>query len=114
VWFTSALFSFELGMKSGDADGVGTAWRLLMGMKEFFCDELHFDARRKGWTPPAPIHVSVNAGRWRVSVSNETETAEGWSFAPTEVSGEPARRLSICTSSPRYSCSISLWVWTGV
>ena len=68
VWLTSELFEFK---PVADADGVVTGWRLLIGTRKFPCGELPFVAHRDGWTPPASIHVSVNAGRWHVSFSNE-------------------------------------------
>jgi len=79
VWLTSELFKFVPA--EHDADGVVTAWRLLIGTKKFPCGELSFVDHKPGWTPPASIHVSVNAGRWHVSFSNEA--AEGV-VAPTE------------------------------
>lgn len=81
VWLTSELFSFEPAV---DADGVITGHRLLIGTKKFPCGELPFvvhkgrerdaEGRRLPmvFAPPASIHVSVNAGRWHVSFSNET------------------------------------------
>ena len=69
VWLTSELFRFVPA--NHDADGVVTAWRLLIGTKKFPCGELPFVDHRPGWTPPASIHVSVNAGRWHVSFSND-------------------------------------------
>jgi len=69
VWLTSELFKFVPA--SHDANGVVTAWRLLIGTKKFPCGELPFVDHKPGWTPPASIHVSVNAGRWHVSFSNE-------------------------------------------
>ena len=71
VWLTSELFSFEPARI--DADGVVTDWRLLLGTKKFPCGELRFVDHRPGWAPPASIHVSVNAGRWHVSFSNEAK-----------------------------------------
>ena len=79
VWLTSELFKF---VPSGhDTDGVVTDWRLLIGTKKFPCGELAFVDHKPGWTPPASIHVSVNAGRWHVSFSNEATVS---SVAPTE------------------------------
>lgn len=69
VWLTSDLFKFVPA--AHDAQGVVTAWRLLIGTKKFPCGELPFVDHRPGWTPPASIHVSHNAGRWHVSFSNE-------------------------------------------
>ncbi|MEJ6002506.1 RNA-guided endonuclease InsQ/TnpB family protein [Paucibacter soli] len=73
AWLTSELFEFVPAKH--DADGVVTAWRLLIGTKKFPCGELpfkdHIAGHKPGWTPPASIHVSVNAGRWHVSFSNE-------------------------------------------
>jgi putative transposase len=79
VWLTSELFKFVPA--SHDADGVVTAWRLLIGTKKFPCGELPFVDHKPGWVPPASIHVSVNAGRWHVSFSNGA--AEG-GVVPTE------------------------------
>ena len=79
VWLTSELFRFE--PMAHDADGVVTAWRLVIGTKKFPCGELPFIDRRPGWTPPASIHVSVNAGRWHFSFSNE---AAEEAIAPSE------------------------------
>jgi putative transposase len=79
VWLTSELFKFVPAQH--DADGVVCAWRLLIGTKKFPCGELLFVDHKPGWMPPASIHVSVNAGRWHVSFSNEA--AEGL-VAPTE------------------------------
>ena len=82
VWLTSELFKFVPA--AHDSDGVVTEWRLCIGTKKFPCGELPFvvsvgrerDAlgRRSplSFSPPASIHVSVNAGRWHVSFSNET------------------------------------------
>lgn len=67
LWLTSELFSFEQ-----QEDG---AWKLLIGTKKFPCGELAFVNHRPGWTPPASIHISVNAGRWHVSFSNEAQIA---------------------------------------
>ncbi|MEJ6003880.1 RNA-guided endonuclease InsQ/TnpB family protein [Paucibacter soli] len=73
AWLTSELFEFVPAKH--DVDGVVTAWRLLIGTKKFPCGELpfkdHIAGHKPGWTPPASIHVSVNAGRWHVSFSNE-------------------------------------------
>lgn len=92
VWLTSELFKFLPA--EHDADGVVTAWRLIIGTKKFSCGELPFvvnagrakdeKGRRKAlaFTPPASIHVSVNAGRWHVSFSNES--AED-AVVPTEL-----------------------------
>lgn len=91
VWLTSELFKFVPAKH--DADGVVTAWRLLIGTKKFPCGELPFvvhkgrerDAQGRrlplSFTPPASIHVSVNAGRWHVSFSNEARPDV---VAPTE------------------------------
>lgn len=79
VWLTSELFKFVPA--AHDADGVVTAWRLLIGTKKFPCGELPFVDHKPGWTPPASIHVSVNAGRWHVSFSNDV--AEG-DITPSE------------------------------
>jgi len=81
VWLTSELFKFVPA--DHDADGVVTAWRLLVGTKKFPCGELPFVVHRgcEEWTPPASIHVSVNAGRWHVSFSNAATEGE---VAPTE------------------------------
>lgn len=70
VWLTSELFEFTPA--ATDAEGIVTAWRLRIGTKKFPCGELSFVDHRPGWTLPASIHVSVNAGRWHVSFSNET------------------------------------------
>jgi putative transposase len=73
VWLTSELFRFEPRMESVEADSVVTAYRLIIGTKKFPCGELPFVVHKgcEDWTPPAAIHVSVNAGRWHVSFSND-------------------------------------------
>jgi len=70
VWLTSELFSFK---PEADADGVVTGYVLIIGTKKFPCGELPFVVHKgcEDWTPPASIHVSVNAGRWHVSFSND-------------------------------------------
>lgn len=82
VWLTSELFEFVPA--AHDADGVVIAWRLLIGTKKFPCGELPFADHRPGWTPPASIHISVNAGRWHVSFSNEVAGGDAQTIAPTE------------------------------
>ena len=71
VWLTSELFLF---VPIVDEDGVITGYRLLIGTKKFPCGELPFVVHKgcEDWKVPASIHVSVNAGRWHVSFSNET------------------------------------------
>jgi putative transposase len=80
AWLTSELFRFEPVV---DDDGVATRYRLHIGTKKFPCGELPFvvpkgrERDEKGrrrpmrFEPAASIHVSVNAGRWHVSFSNE-------------------------------------------
>ena len=63
LWLTSELFEFQ-------QDEIGR-WKLLLGTKKFPCGEMAFFDHRPGWSPPASIHISVNAGRWHVSFSNE-------------------------------------------
>lgn len=80
VWLTAELFRFEDVV---DQDGVVLSRRLLIGTPKFPCGELAFtvnkgsvgpDGKRSlvDWQVPSSIHVSVNAGRWHVSFSNET------------------------------------------
>jgi putative transposase len=81
VWLTSELFEFEPVVDQ--ATGEIPSRRLLIGTRKFPCGELRFIDHRPGWTPPASIHVSVNAGRWHVSFSNELES-KGAVIAPSE------------------------------
>lgn len=89
VWLTSELFRFEDVI---DADGEVVSRRLHIGTKKFPCGELEFtvnkgargpDGRRQrlSWSIPASIHISVNAGRWHVSFSNEATDTQ---IAPSE------------------------------
>lgn len=80
VWLTSELFEFVPVL---DAAGVLAGYTLRIGTKKFPCGELPFvvakgrerdpDGRRlpMRFEVPASIHVSINAGRWHVSFSNE-------------------------------------------
>lgn len=75
VWLTSEMFSFESEINQDT--GEITGYRLLIGTRKFPCGELAFKVNRGPggmplrFDPPASIHVSVNAGRWHVSFSNE-------------------------------------------
>ena len=92
VWLTSELFTFK---PITDQVGVITGYRLLIGTKKFPCGELPFvvnkgkakndngKAKPIQWMPPASIHVSVNAGRWHISLSN-AEGSHSNSFYPSE------------------------------
>ena len=73
VWLTGELFEFK---PVAGAGGEITCWRLLIGTRKFPCGELPFVAHRQGWTPPKSIHVSVHAGRWHVSFSNEPSSTD--------------------------------------
>lgn len=94
VWLTSELFKFTPVV---DKDGVISGYRLFIGTKKFPCGELPFTVnmgREKNaqgkrlplsFTPPASIHVSVNAGRWQLSFCNETvESAESAAPSPQQ------------------------------
>ncbi len=75
VWLTSELFEFVPDVIDGDGEIKG--YRLILGTRKFPCGELAFKVNRGPggeplrFDPPASIHVSVNAGRWHVSFSNE-------------------------------------------
>ena len=91
VWLTSELFEFKPVVDKTTGEIV--SYRLLIGTKKFPCGELPFvvsagrekdDAGKRkplDFKPPASIHVSVNAGRWHVSFSNE---ASADCVVPTE------------------------------
>lgn len=67
VWITSELFSFE--PQTDKATGE-IRYRLLIGTKKFPIGEVEFKAHR-AFEVPASIIISVDAGRWHVSFSNE-------------------------------------------
>ncbi len=67
VWITRELFQFE---PIGHAPGT---YRLHIGTRKFPVGELAFTAHR-AFAPPASLHLSLEAGRWHVSFSNETAT----------------------------------------
>ena len=70
VWLTSELFRFVPA--KFDADGVITAWDLVLGTKKFPCGTVRVEAQKdRPFSPPASIHVSIEAGRWHVSFCNE-------------------------------------------
>jgi len=81
VWLTSEVFHFEAVV---DGDGVITGQRLFIGTKKYPCGELPFVVNKgcEDWKVPKSIHISVNAGRWHLSFSNEPEEGE---FLPSEV-----------------------------
>lgn len=67
VWITRELFEY---VPIEDAPG---AYRLIIGTRKFPLGELAFTAHR-AFEPPASIHISLDAGRWHASFSNETAT----------------------------------------
>lgn len=79
VWLTSELFSFECVPRSDVGRGTKgrkSHWVLRLGTRKFPCGELPFVVSlREGerFVPPKSIHISVNAGRWHVSFSNESD-----------------------------------------
>jgi putative transposase len=87
VWLTSEVFRF---VPIVGADGVITGQRLLIGTPKFPCGELSFvvNKRCEHWKVPQSIHVSVNAGRWHVSFSNESDSSDSTkdvrNIAPSE------------------------------
>lgn len=80
VWLTSEVFRFDSVF---DADGVITGQRLFIGTRKHPCGELPFVVSKgcEDWKVPKSIHISINAGRWHVSFSNE---ADEESVAPSE------------------------------
>lgn len=67
VWLTRELFAFE------PIEAAPGHYRLLIGNRKFPVGELAFTAHR-AFEPPASLHISLDAGRWHVSFSNETAT----------------------------------------
>lgn len=80
VWLTSELFEF---VPVEDHHGEMAGYTLRIGTKKFPCGQLPFvvpKGRERDATgqrlpmrfaPPASIHVSLSAGRWHISFSNE-------------------------------------------
>lgn len=68
VWLTSELFSFEA---QTDKETGDVSYRLLIGTKKFPVGEIEYKAHR-AFLPPASIILSLDAGRWYVSFSNES------------------------------------------
>jgi putative transposase len=102
VWLTTELFRFEPVM---DSVGVVTRHRLLIGTKRFPCGEMPFVVHKgcEEWELPASIHVSVNAGRWHVSFSNDVPEDI---LAPTDQ--ETLERLRSYTSTELAAKTIGL------
>lgn len=70
VWLTSELFSFEQNI---DPTTGEVSYRLLIGTKKFPVGELHYKAHR-AHAIPASITLTIEAGRWYLSFTNEDET----------------------------------------
>ena len=68
VWLTSKLFSFQPVTEPGTTKI--TCYRLHLGIPKFPVGEIEFTAHRP-FRPPASITVSVDAGHWFVSFSND-------------------------------------------
>jgi putative transposase len=70
VWLTEGVFRFRPVI---DADGVITGQQLILGTPKHPCGVLPFIVHKgvEAWKVPASIHISVNAGRWHLSFSND-------------------------------------------
>ena len=73
VWLTSELFKF---VPVVDAEtGEITGHQLHLGLKKFAVGVLAFKAH-KDYELPAPLHISIHAGRWHVSFNDDDNILE--------------------------------------
>ena len=68
VWITSELFTFIPVINT--LTGLTESYRLLIGCKKFPLGEIKLNAHQ-AFTPPSSIHVSIQAGRWHISFTND-------------------------------------------
>jgi putative transposase len=55
--------------------GLIESYRLILGSKKFPMGEINLNAHRE-FTPPASIHVSIQAGQWHVGFTNDNGLPE--------------------------------------
>jgi putative transposase len=73
VWITSELFEFIPVINA--STGVTESYRLIVGSKKFPIGEIKLNAHRE-LTPPASIHISVQAGKWHIGFTNDNGMPE--------------------------------------